>query len=152
MRLDPLGIVAALGAGLSYAALRRCHQGLDRAGWDSTEALAAQFTLGALVLLPVVLTEPLGWVGTVSGVVMLAHLGIVTVGVAYWLYGIGLRTLPTSTVVLLTLAEPVTAAVLAVVVLDEQLSPLGWIGAAIVGAGLVIGAREQHSPTAVPEA
>ena len=104
------------------------------------------------MLLPIVVTEPLELVTTVSGAVMLAHLGIVTVGVAYWLYGIGLRTLPTSTAVLLTLAEPVTAALLAVVVLDEQLRPLGWIGAAIVGTGLVIGAREQRGEPFIPEA
>jgi DME family drug/metabolite transporter len=72
---------------------------------------------------------------------MLLWLGIATVGVAYALYGYGLRFLPTSTAVTLTLAEPVTAAVLGVVVLDEHLPALGWVGAGLVVLGLALTAR-----------
>jgi DME family drug/metabolite transporter len=69
---------------------------------------------------------------------MLLHLGVLTVGLAYYLYGAGLRWLPTSTAVTLTLAEPLTAALVAVVVLDERLEPLGWLGAALVLVGLAL--------------
>ena len=50
----------------------------------------------------------------------------------------GLRTLDTATATTLTLAEPVTAAIFAMVVLDERLSAIEWVGAAIVLAGLAI--------------
>ena len=79
-----------------------------------------------------------GWVATPSGVILLAHLGIVTIGVAYWLYGYGLRHLPVPRAVTLTLAEPVTAAMLGVLVLNEALSLLGWTGVALVLAGLLL--------------
>ena len=67
---------------------------------------------------------------------MLAELGLATVGLAYSLYGYGLRTLEPSTAVTLTLAEPLTAAVLGVIVLGEQLQPFGWLGAVLVVVGL----------------
>jgi DME family drug/metabolite transporter len=57
------------------------------------------------------------------------------------LYGRGLRRLPTPTVVTLTLAEPVTAAVLSVVVLRESLGIAGWFGVGAVVAGLFVATR-----------
>lgn len=146
LRLEALGIGAAVGAGGSYALYAVATKALIDRGWRSTTALAWQFSLGGLALLPLSLAQPLGWVASVDGVLMLAHLGLVTVGIAYWLYGIGLRTLPTSTAVLLTLAEPVTAATAAVVLLDERLSFLGWLGGATVLAGLATGTRPRSVP------
>ena len=67
---------------------------------------------------------------------------VAATGVAYLLYGYGLGTLDTATATTLTLAEPVTAAVFATVVLDERLSAVEWLGAAIVLLGLALaGAR-----------
>jgi len=60
------------------------------------------------------------------------------VGLAYVLYGWGLRAVPSSSAVTLTLAEPLTAAIAAVIILDERLRPAGWLGAAVVMSGLVL--------------
>jgi DME family drug/metabolite transporter len=49
-----------------------------------------------------------------------------------------LGTLDTATATTLTLAEPVTAAVFATIVLDERLSAVEWLGAAIVLLGLAL--------------
>lgn len=135
---DAVGTLASLAAGLGYAVYAIAAKLLIDRGVDSTVSLAWPFTLGALVLVPFALGEPLDWVATRSGALMLLHLGVLTVGLAYYLYGTGLRWLPTSTAVTLTLAEPLTAALVAVVVLDERLEPLGWLGAALVLAGLAL--------------
>jgi len=145
--VDALGVVAALGAGASYAVYATATKVLITRGVDSTVALAALFTIGAVLLTPLGLTQPLDWVWTRSGVLMLAHLGIITVGVAYFCYGYGLRTLPTSTAVMLTLAEPVMAALCGVIVLDEDLPLLGWLGAAVVVDGLAVGGRPDRRPS-----
>lgn len=139
--LDALGVIAALGAGASYAVYAIAAKVLIVRGMDSTRALAVMFAVGAVLLIPLAIGQPLGWATTGSGALMIAHLGIITVAVAYALYGYGLRTLPTSTAVVLTLAEPVMAALAGVVVLDERLPVLGWVGAAVVLAGLALGAR-----------
>jgi DME family drug/metabolite transporter len=144
-----LGLVGALAAGLSYALYALAAKALIERGVHSTVALAWPFTLGAAALLPVAAArEPLGWAGSPGGVLLLAHLGVATVGLAYHLYGRGLRTLDTATAVTLTLAEPLTAAVLGMVVLGERLGPSGWVGAVAVLGGLAIagGAFERSYP------
>ena len=101
-------------------------------------ASAWQFSIGALVLLPFLGGEPMGWLATPSGLAMALWLGIAATGIAYLLYGYGLRSLDTATTTTLTLAEPVTAALIAMVVLDERLQPIEWLGAAIVLLGLAL--------------
>lgn len=136
--VDGVGVLCSLAAGCGYAMYAVAAKVLVVAGVDSSVVMAWFFTGGALLLTPALFTEPLGWLGSVAGVVMVAHLGVVTVAVAYVLYGIGLRSLPASTAATLTLAEPVMAAVLGVVVLGERLGATGWLGATIVVAGLAL--------------
>ncbi len=45
--------------------------------------------------------------------------------------------------VTLTLAEPLTAAILGTAVLGERLGPLGWLGAALIATGLLVAAPEE---------
>lgn len=139
--LDVVGILCALAAGASYAVYAIAIKSLIEHGVGSTVAMAGAFSVGAVLLVPLGLTQPLGWVATADGIAMLAWLGIATVGIAYALYGYGLRFLPTSTAVTLTLAEPLTAAVLGIVVLDERLPALGWVGAGLVVLGLALTGR-----------
>ncbi len=137
--VDVVGLAGALAAGLSYALYALAAKALIERGVHSTVALAWPFTLGAAALLPFALaSEPLGFAGTAGGGLLLVHLGVATVGLAYHLYGIGLRTLDTATAVTLTLAEPLTAALLGMVVLDERLRAGGWLGVAAVLCGLAI--------------
>lgn len=147
--LDVVGIGCAVAAGASYAVYAVAIKTMIERGVGSTVAMAGAFSVGAVLLAPLGLTQPLGWVASVDGVVMVLWLGIVTVGVAYAWYGYGLRSLPTSTAVTLTLAEPLTAAILGVVVLDERLPPLGWVGAALVVVGLALTGRRPVTP--IPE-
>lgn len=137
-RFSTVGLLGALTAGLGYALYAAATRRLIGRGVPSTEASAWQFTLGAIVLFPLLVTQPLGWLGSAGGAAMALHLGVVCTGVAYVLYGWGLRLIDTATATSLTLAEPVTAACLAVVVLDERLRWFGWAGALVVLAGLMI--------------
>ena len=119
---------------------------------DSSVVMSWIFAAGALMLSPALLVEPLDWLGTRAGIVMVAHLGIVTVAIAYLLYGYGLRFIPASMAATLTLAEPVTAAVAGVVVLDERLTAAGWVGAALVAAGLALTGLRRPGPRPSPVA
>ena len=104
--------------------------------------IGGAFALGAALLSPVVvaalLSGHLGWLTTGRGVAMVAWLGIAPTAVAYVLFGRGLQVLAPATVSTLTLAEPVVAAVLGVVVLDEHLTLAGVCGALLVIAGLAL--------------
>ena len=136
--VDPVGLLLAVVSGFGYAVYTVAAKRLMNDGHRSDEVMTAAFGLGGVVLVPVLLTEPLGWVATPSGLVMALWLGLATITVAYVLFGRGLRHLPAGPVTTLVLAEPVVATLLGVVVLGEALAPLGWVGAAFVLAGLAL--------------
>lgn len=138
--VDPLGLLLTLGAVLGYVVSVAAARHTIERGLDSAGAMAGMFGVGALLLVPILAFEPVQWLGSARGAGMALHLGGATIGLAYTLYGWGLRQLTVPTVVTLTLAEPLTAALLGTLVLGERLAPLNWLGAAIVGAGLVIAA------------
>ena len=141
---DPVGLALTLGAVLGYVVSVEAAQRAMRGGLDEAGAMAGMFGAGALLLAPVLLLEPLGWLRTLRGAALALHLGFFTLALAYSLYGFGLRRLAVPTVVTLTLAEPLTAAVLGTAVLGERLGARGWVGAALVGAGLVLAARGRN--------
>ncbi len=144
--VDLLGVAAALAAGFGYATYSVTSKATMERGLASTTALAIPFTIGVVVVLVVSAPESASWLGTPEGVAMALYLGIVATGLAYVLFGYGLRRLTSATAVTLVLAEPLTAALLAAVVLDEVIPWVGWIGVGVVLVGLVaVGRSAQPS-------
>jgi DME family drug/metabolite transporter len=133
-----LGLVLALGAGAAYAVYTVGAKHLMNSGHRSDDVMTAAFVLGGLLMLPLLLTQPLAWLATPSGLVMALWLGLATTTLAYVVFGRGLRLLSAGPVTTLVLAEPVVATFLGVVVLGERLPPLAWAGAALVLAGLAL--------------
>ena len=72
------------------------------------------------------------------------HLGVVTLAFAYLMFTIGLKTVSSATAVSLTLAEPLTAALLGIFVVGESLEPLAWLGIGLLFAGLVVLTRRSE--------
>ena len=125
----------ALVAGLSYATYAvASKQLLDR--WSPAQAMAAVFGGGAVLLLPLLVGLDLGWLADWRGVAMLLWLAGPTILVAYLLFGAGLREVTAAVGATLSLAEPLTAAILAVGILAERPSVTQVIGAAAIGIGL----------------
>ena len=139
--VDALGVLLALGAGLSYAVLTVASRRLLDAGLPPTRAMAEVFLVGAVpstVLLTLTDTASL-WSG--RGLGLVAWLAVVTVGAGYVLYARGLRAVPPATVGTLTLTEPLIAAVLGILVLAERPSTVAVAGMSALAAGLVLVAR-----------
>jgi DME family drug/metabolite transporter len=139
--IDLVGVGAALAAGLGYATYSVTSKATMERGLGSTPALAIPFTIGVAVVLAMSIPESTSWLATGPGLAMALYLGVVATGLAYVLFGFGLRRLTSSTAVTLVLAEPLTAALLAVVVLDESIPWIGWIGMAAVLVGLTLVGR-----------
>ncbi len=97
----------------------------------------ATFGLGALLLLPVFFFTNSRWLLTPRGVAVALMLGLVATALAYLLYTRALRVVAVNTAVTLTLAEPVTASLLGVLLLGERLAWAGWAGVALILAGLL---------------
>ncbi len=98
------------------------------------------FTLSALLLSPLLFVFDMSWIASVRGAGISLHLGIVATGIAYFLFAKGLSRVSSSTAVTLSLAEPLTAALLGVFVVGERLSTVSWFGISLLllGIGLLI--------------
>jgi len=66
------------------------------------------------------------------------YLALVATVLGHSLYAVGLRSVTASVATLLSLFEPVVAAVLAVLVVGEHLGVAGWAGTTLVVAGLAL--------------
>jgi DME family drug/metabolite transporter len=109
------------------------------AGLDDLSATGFGFALGGLILLPAAaVSGGLGFTPGPATLGLLAALGTAPTAVAYTLYFRGLRTAPAGTAALLSLLEPLTATVLAAVVLGDRLGASGVAGAVILAAALVL--------------
>ncbi|HEX6417241.1 MAG TPA: DMT family transporter [Acidimicrobiales bacterium] len=136
--VDPAGVALAVGAGLSYAVYALGTKLAFDRGWPADAVTVRVLGLAGLLLVPVALVAGVGPLLTPRGLVMVAHLGVVTVAVAYLVYGRGLHGVGVGAAGTLTLAEPATAATLGVVVLGERFGGTTAAGIALVVAGLVV--------------
>lgn len=137
-QVDFSGVLLALGAGLSYSVFALMNKRLIDSGLPSDAVMAVAFSLGAALLLPALLFVDTAWMATTGGLVVILHLGLLATGLAYALYGRGLRTTSISMAGTLSLIEPLTATVLGVLVVGERLTTQGIVGIAVLLVGLVI--------------
>ena len=135
---DPLGLLASLGAGASYAVYTLAAKALLDRGWTATGSMGALFGTAAVASIPVLLMTDASWLATAAGLAMALWLGLVTTTLAYVLFGAGLAGLAPATVSTLTLAEPLTAGILGVAVLGETLSAGAIVGLTVLAAGIVV--------------
>jgi DME family drug/metabolite transporter len=135
--VDALGVGLSLGAGASYAIYATASKHLlERLPSDAV--MAVLFALGALLLSPLLAFGDLGWLGEPKGIAVALHLGIAATAAAYLLFGRGLSLIPVAAAATLSLAEPLTAGILGVVVLGEHLTVAALIGSGLVLGGLVL--------------
>jgi drug/metabolite transporter, DME family len=126
LQVDPVGVLLALGAGLSYAAYAGASKQLLNAH-QPVAVMAVVFCLGALLL-----GADLAWLGDPRGLAVILHLGLIATALAYVLFARGLRRVPVSAAATYSLAEPLTAALLGTLLLGEHLSPTSLAGAALL--------------------
>ncbi|MGP1909393.1 EamA family transporter [Metabacillus sp. JX24] len=150
---DPSGILMALGAGLSFAVYTMVSKGLVHTA-SSLSVVAVVFTLSAVFLSPVLFFYDMSWMTEPGGLAVSLHLGLLATGAAYLLFAKALVHVPSSTAVTLALAEPLTAAILGVVLVREQLDLLSWTGVSclILGIGfLAIFSRRDRAEKVVKQ-
>lgn len=135
VNVNPLGILLAVGAGAAYAVYTLAGKQLLRT-LPADGMIAMVFGTAMLLLLPLLFIGNVGWILQPSGLLVGLHLGLITLALSYILFGRGLKLVPASTAVTLSLAEPLTAALLGVVVLNESLTGSALLGIALLFAGL----------------
>lgn len=107
-------------------------------GTRSSVAMGATFGLGGLMLMPVLLVSGNAFLASWSNAAVGLYMAAVPMFLGYISFGYGLARVEASTATVITLFEPVVAAVLAVLIVAERLPPLGWVGVALVIGCLAI--------------
>ena len=147
-----LGVLLAAGSGTAYAFTTELGRPLAQVA-GPLALTTTTTTVGAVVLLPFGLAASAGHdrlVSTDPAVVgVMAYLGVMTMALAYALLYAGLRTTTSSAAVVASLLEPVTAALVAGLVLDERLGALGVVGTLLILAA-VAGLGGEEDPVSVP--
>ena len=136
-QINLIGIILAIGAGASYAAYTLTIKSLlDR--FTPDQVIAVTFILGAILLTPLIAAKDMSWLLQMRSIMIVLHLGLVTAAIAYCLFAQGLKTATVATATTLSLAEPLTAGMLGVIVLGEKLKALSALGICLMILGLVI--------------
>ncbi|ASJ70918.1 DMT family transporter [Granulosicoccus antarcticus] len=144
LSLPASGIALCLLSGLSYAVYALATKQIV-ASTPPEVATASVFLLAALIALPAAgLLAGKPMISTGDVVVML-WLGVVATGVAYLLFTTGLKFVSSATGVALALAEPVTAVVLAVLIVGERPASISYAGLVLMLLGLGILVKSEVS-------
>lgn len=134
----PAGVAWACGSAASYAGFVLLSRSLA-ARHDPGKIIVTGFGAGAVILLPLALmagADPADWGGPVWAVLL--YIGLVPTGLAYLLYFRGMKTTAATPASLLTLSEPLTAALLAFALFGERLGPAALAGTALLLVTMVI--------------
>nr|WP_106785032.1 EamA family transporter [Lysinibacillus timonensis] len=139
VNVDAVGIVMSLGAGFAFASYTVISRELI-AKQSSLSVVAVVFTLSGLFLSPLLFIFDMSWIMSLQGIGVSLQLGIVATGIAYLLFAKGLTHISSSTAVTLSLMEPLTAALLGVLIVGEHLTITSWFGIFLLmlGIGLLI--------------
>ena len=126
-----LGAVLALGASLSYAMYTVIGKG-TLARVSPLPLAGITFTVAALTLSPVLLSEHAVAEPLAKGWPLFLYLGLIPTALAYGLFTVGLRRIPATVAGITTLLEPLTASTLGVFLFGERLGAAGTIGAILL--------------------
>jgi DME family drug/metabolite transporter len=132
------GMLLGLLAGLSYALYSWTAKCLINQGIHSKSAMAAMFGLAASILLPSLLFTGANLFASASNSLVALYMAIIPMFLGYVLFGYGLNYVEASQATLLTLLEPALATVMAVLIVGEKFSTIGWIGIALILLCLLI--------------
>jgi len=134
---EPLALALPLISGMGYAVYATATKSL-LPGRDNVAVAAVAFGGGALLLTPLLFITDLSWLTDPRGIAVALELGVVATAFAYILFTAALTSLPVSHGATLSLAEPLTASFLGVLVLGERLAPIQLFGAVLVLVGLLL--------------
>jgi DME family drug/metabolite transporter len=135
---DATGLIFAVIAGSGIGAYINAAKIEVRAGGHSTQLPGMAFLLGSIGLFFVVRSDLLQVEWTTQTILLAVYLGAVTMGIANGIQMLGLRGISPGVASTMMLADPVTAAVLGVVVLGEAVTLTGTVGLILVVIGLAM--------------
>ena len=132
------GILFGLSAAVFYATVILMNKFIK--GVDGLHRTFIQFVGAVIVLVPYVALTGGVTLGSLNsaGWINLLIVGLVHTGLCYCLYFSALKDLPGQKAAILSYVDPLVAVLISVTVLQEPMSPIQWVGGALIlGATLV---------------
>ncbi|WP_010096662.1 DMT family transporter [Ornithinibacillus scapharcae] len=128
----PVGIGYGLLAAALYAGVIIINKFIS--GLSHLETTIMQLGVASIVLFPyVALTEPMNYSGVSSqSILFILILGIIHTGVAYLLYFASMKKLKGQTIAVLSYIDPISAVLMAAIILHESMSILQIVGGVLI--------------------
>ena len=130
-----VGVAWSVGSAVLYAGFSlvsgRLSQGLGAGPATTCLTLVAAVVMGLSAFY-----RPLSWPAEVPPEAWLLYLGVVTAALALLAYSWGAARLSPTALTVATLVEPLTAVLLAALLLNQQLAASQWAGVALLLAGI----------------
>jgi DME family drug/metabolite transporter len=130
------GTIFALIAAASYASVIICGRFLA-SGYHPLQVTTITFGAGTLLLALINLAAGIVPVHTPQGWLLVAYLGLVPSALAYWMFQMGLRSVPATAASIIGMLDPLVAALLAWALFGETLAATGIVGATLLIASIV---------------
>lgn len=127
-----LGVLLGLVAGLTYATYSWTARQMIENGVNSKSAMASIFGLSAILLLPSLLLTGENLFLDAKHISVALYLAIAPMFFGYLLFGQALRVIEASKATLITLLEPIVATILAIIIIGETFSSIGWLGMSLM--------------------
>ncbi|WP_461001054.1 DMT family transporter [Streptomonospora sediminis] len=126
-----LGLACALGAGLTFSVMTLVNRS-PVPGLDPLANAGLGLLVGGLLMVPAGLAAGMAVPLTPAPLATLLYLGLVPTVLAYLAYFGGVSTASDAGAAVGTLAEPLTAALLSMALLGEEMTPAGAVGAVLL--------------------
>ena len=135
---DALGVLFGLLAALLYASVILINKTVT--GVSASDRTVVELLSAAVLLLPytLILEDLSSLEMSLPTLLLILLVGVVHTGIAYALYFGAIGALPASTVSVLSYLDPVGAILLAVVFLDEPLTPSVIVGTVLILGGTLL--------------
>ncbi|WP_374043721.1 DMT family transporter [Vibrio alginolyticus] len=122
------GVLLGLLAGLTYAIYSWGVKAMIDHGIESQTAMGSVFGIGGVLFLPTLFITGDNLFASSTNTTVMLYMALIPMGLGYVAFGFGLRFVTASGASILTLFEPVIAAALAVAIVGEEISFIGWVG------------------------
>jgi len=131
------GTIFSLIAAVTYGSSVICGRFLA-GDYHPLQVTAVTFSAGTIVLIVVNLIAGIVTVHTAQGWLLVLYLGLVPTALAYWLFQKGLRSVSATSASIVSMVDPLVAALLAWILFGETLSLIGIIGAVLLTSSIFL--------------
>ena len=109
------------------------------------------FGLSAILLLPSLLFTGDNLFLDIKHISVALYMAIAPMFLGYLLFGQALKVIEASRATLITLLEPIVATILAIIIIGEAFSPIGWLGMGLMVICLLLQVIKTPKPKVSPE-